>query len=151
MKRADIIASLIGVSLCGYVFWASGKFPEDNVLLLGPSFFPRLLAWALFFMSIVLLVKALMGKSMESKEKFDIKDPGIQRAGIALLATIVYIFTLDFLGFIIGSTIYLVFLMYLLKLRSYGRMFLISLSVTFIVFAVFRVFLHITLPLGFLG
>jgi len=77
LKKADIIASILGIFLSAYVFWATVKFPEDNVLLLGPSFFPRIVAGALIFMCVVLLAKALMGKSMLSKDKFDIRDPDI--------------------------------------------------------------------------
>jgi len=137
--------------LSGYVFMATAQFPQDNVLLLGPSFFPRLLAVGLLIMSILLLIKALMGRSMQSNDKFDIKNPGTQRAGIALLATIVYCLVLPYLGFIIDSVLYLIFLMYLLKQRSYLKMVIISLGVTFMVYAVFRMALNITLPLGLLG
>jgi len=151
LKKADIIAAIVGILLSGYVFMATAQFPQDNVLLLGPSFFPRLLAVGLLIMSILLLIKALMGRSMQSNDKFDIKNPGTQRAGIALLATIVYCLVLPYLGFIIDNVLYLIFLMYLLKQRSYLKMVIISLGVTFMVYAVFRMALNITLPLGLLG
>jgi putative tricarboxylic transport membrane protein len=151
LKRADIIVGIIGVLLSGFVFMETVKFPEDKVLIMGPSFFPKLLATGLMVMSIILLIKALMGKSMQTNEKFDIKDPGIQRSGIALLATVIYCLLLPHLGFILDSTLYLVFLMYLLKQRSYIKMTLISLAVSLAVFAIFRIALNITLPLGFFG
>lgn len=151
MKKADIIAGILGLFVAFYVIMESGKFPEDNVLLMGPSFFPRILAVLMLIMSIALIVIALMGKSAKNAEKLDIRDPGIQRSIIALVATVIYLLLFKRLGFIIGSIIYLMFLMYLLKLRNYVKMVLVSVGVSLAVYYIFRVALSITLPLGLLG
>ncbi|MBZ4655118.1 MAG: hypothetical protein JG781_2475 [Peptococcaceae bacterium] len=151
MKKADIIAGILGLALSVYVAWAAAQFPEDKVLLLGPHFFPTLLAIGLGLMSLILIAKAMLGKAKKAGETFDLKDPGIQRAGIALLATILYGILLPHVGFIIMSIVYLFFLMCLLKQRNYSKMLAIALGVTFIVYGIFRVALNITLPTGFLG
>ena len=122
MKKADIIAGILGILLSFYIFMESAKFPEDNVLLMGPSFFPRILAVLMLIMSIALIVIALMGKSAKTAEKLDIRDPGIQRSIIALVATVIYLLLFKRLGFILDSILYLMFLMYLLKLRNYVQM-----------------------------
>ena len=151
MKKADIIAGLLGLSLSFYIIIQSGKFPEDNVLLLGPSFFPRILAVLMLVMSTTLIITALLGKSARTAEKLDIRDPGIQRSIITLVVTVIYLLLLKHIGFIINTIVYLMFLMYLLKLRNYLKMVLVSVGVTIAVYYVFRVALNITLPLGILG
>ena len=151
MKRADIIAGILGLFVGFYVIIESRTFPDDEVLLMGPSFFPIVLSVLMLIFSIALIVNALMGRSAKKAEKLDLRDPGIQRSIISLLATIVYLSTLEKLGFIIGSIIYLMFLMYLLKLRNYVKMVLVSVGVSLAVYYIFRVALSITLPLGLLG
>jgi len=151
LKKADIIAGILGLFVAFYVIMESGKFPEDNVLLMGPSFFPRILAVFMIVMSISLIVVALMGKSAKNAEKLDIRDPGIQRSIIALVATIIYLFLFKRLGFILDSILYLMFLMYLLKLRNYVQMVLVSVGVSVAVYFIFKVGLSITLPLGIFG
>ncbi|NLT95980.1 MAG: tripartite tricarboxylate transporter TctB family protein [Clostridia bacterium] len=151
MKKADIIAGLLGLALSFYIIVQSGKFPEDHVLLLGPSFFPRILAGLMVVMSTVLIIKALLGKSAPTAEKLYIKDPGIQRSIITLIATVIYLLLLKRVGFIVDTIVYLMFLMYLLKLRDYLKMVLVAVGVTFAVYYVFKVALNIALPLGFWG
>lgn len=151
MKKADIIAGLLGLALSFYIIIQSGKFPEDKVLLMGPSFFPRILAVVMLVMATILIISALLGKSAQTAEKFDIRDPGIQRSIITLAVTVIYLLVLKRIGFIIDTIIYLMFLMYLLKLRNYLQMLLVSVGVTLTVYYIFRVALNITLPLGILG
>ncbi|MFZ5966061.1 MAG: tripartite tricarboxylate transporter TctB family protein [Bacillota bacterium] len=151
MKRADIISGIIGVLISAYVFYESSKFPEDIVMIIGPSYFPRILATALLLVSGILIIHAYLGKSKKINGSFDIKNPGIQRAGIALLVTMIYCMVLNTLGFIISSTLYLFFLMVLLKKRNYIKMTIISTFVTLGIYFIFKALLNITLPSGFLG
>lgn len=142
---------MIGVLISSFVFYESSKFPEDIIMKIGPSYFPRILATGLLLASGILILQAFMGKSKQSAERFDIKEPGIQRAGIALAGTIIYCTVLDTMGFILSSTIYLFFLMYLLKKRNYLKMTAISAAVTVGIYFIFKTVLNITLPSGFLG
>ncbi|SHI87644.1 Tripartite tricarboxylate transporter TctB family protein [Geosporobacter subterraneus DSM 17957] len=151
MRKADIIGGLMGVFISAFVFYESSKFPEDIVMKIGPSYFPRILAMGLLLVSGILILQAYMGKSKKPAEKFDIKEPGIQRAGIALLSTIVYCMILDKVGFIPSSILYLVFLMYLLEKRNYVKMTMISTAVVVGIYIIFKTILNITLPSGFFG
>lgn len=148
MKKADIIAGIIGLCLSAYVIWDASQFPEDHVLLLGPSFFPIALAIGLALFSIVLIGLALCGKSLPCTDPFDIKSPSIHRALISLLASILYCIVIDYLGFIITSIVYLLFLLYLLKVRNYKKMLSVSIGVTIVIYGIFHTLLDITLPTG---
>lgn len=151
MKKADIIAGVIGLLIAVYVIRDAYYFPEDKVLLLGPSFFPTALAVGLGILSLVLIVLALAGKSRPSTDPFNIKDPGVHRAIICLAAIVAYCRLFEFLGFIITSTAFLFALMYLLKRRDYLKMAAVSIGVTLLIYGIFNRLLDISLPAGLLG
>lgn len=150
MKRADIIAGILGIALAVYVFVVTASFPEDKVVLMGPAFFPRMLAFGIAVFSLVLLVSAFFKRYLEKEKRLGLsfRDKGLQRAALSLAATALYCFGLEYLGFFVCSIAYLLFLMFLLKDRKYLQMVLTSIIVTGAVFIVFRSFLNITLPLG---
>jgi len=151
LKKPDIIAGVIGVALSVYIIREAYYFPEDQVLLLGPSFFPSVLAVGLGILSLTLLALALGGKSRPAADPFNLKDPGVQRTGVSLLAIIVYCKLLGVLGFIITSSLYLFGLMYLLRRRDYPLMAAVSVGVTLLIYAIFNRLLDISLPAGLLG
>lgn len=148
MKRADIIAGILGLALSGYIFFVTAGFPEDQVVRVGPAFFPRMLAAGLAIFSLILLFNAIIRRQQESDTHFSLKDPGTRRAIISLAATIIYCLCFDLLGFITCTIIYLLFLMLLLKERRYVQMTITALVVTMVVFFIFKVLLNITLPMG---
>lgn len=150
MKRADIIAGSLGIALAVYVLIVTASFPEDQVVRVGPAFFPRMLAIGLLAFSLLLIVSAFFKNYTEKRDgsRLSLKDKGIQRAAIALVATILYCLGFEYFGFFTCSIVYLLFLMFLLKDRKYLQMVLTSVIVTAAVFVIFRTFLNITLPLG---
>lgn len=148
MKRADIIAGILGISLCFLIFYITSGFPEDQVVRIGPAFFPRLLAVGLGIFSAILLLSACIRKHAETHEGFSIKDRGVQRGIISVGATVIYCLLFDYLGFITCTIIYLIFLMLLLKDRKYLQIASTSITATIAVFFIFKVLLNITLPMG---
>jgi putative tricarboxylic transport membrane protein len=151
LKIPDIIAGILGIVIAVYVIFTAHFFPEDKVLLLGPSFFPTVLAIGLAFFSLLLLTSALRGRSRPANDPFDIKTPGVQRACVSLAASVAYCALFSTLGFILTSVIYLFALMYLLKRRDYLKMAAVSIGVTLLVYGIFNKLLDISLPAGFLG
>ncbi len=148
MKRADSIAGLIGLALSIFVIYSISNFPENQMTQVGPAFFPKFLAFGLGFFSLLLLITAFTQKKTMKAAHLNLKDPGLQRAGLSLSATILYCFVLDFFGFIASSVIFLLFLMFLLRERRYLQMITIACVTTGSVFLVFKIFLNITLPMG---
>lgn len=148
MKRADIIASILGLALCLYIFYTTAGFPEDQVVRVGPAFFPRLLAAGLGFFSFILLVSAFTRQYREKHTNFSLKDRGTQRGIISVGATVLYCFFFDSLGFITCTIVYLLFLMALLKERKYIQMTITAVVITIAIFFIFNGLLNITLPMG---
>jgi len=148
MRRADIIAGILGIALCFLIFYLTSTFPEDQVVSVGPAFFPRLVAAGLGIFSAILLLRACTHKYLETHSGFSFKDREIQRGIVSFGATVIYCLFFEYLGFITCTIIYLIFLMLLLKDQHYVQLTITSIAVTIAVFFIFRILLNITLPLG---
>jgi putative tricarboxylic transport membrane protein len=148
MKRADIVAGILGLCLCALVFYLTASFPEDQVVRVGPAFFPRLLSAGLGIFSAILLVSAFFKANAASESGFSLRDPGIRRGIVSVVATVIYCYLFEYLGFITLTIIYLIFLMLLLKERHYFQIVSTAIGVTIAVFFIFEGLLNITLPMG---
>lgn len=150
MKKADIIAACIGLALCIYIWISSEDFPPDVVMHIGPEFFPRIIAVLLAIACLTLLGQALISNSAEKAETLSLSDPGIRRGLVVLAMTVVYILVMDILGFLIATVVFMMFMMYLLKLRNYIKMLMWSIGTAIVVNLAFTGLLEIQLPLGLL-
>lgn len=150
MNKPNIIAGILGMLLSCYIFFTAMKFPKPPATLLGPDFFPMILSLGLFIFSLSLLVQAILKKCNVEYEKMDIKSPEVIRSSMSLVATLIYVLLMQFIGFITATIIYLLFLMYLLKNREYVKMGIVSIVVSIIIYLLFKNLLHITLPSGLL-
>ena len=152
MKRANIVAALIGMGFSSAVFIVTLGFRKFKNVPIGPEFFPRWLAIGLFACSAALLVQALRTKSADNRPAptLSIFDKGMQRllAGVAII--VLYAFLWDSLGFVIITPFGLFALMFLLGLRRYRVMIVFSLGAMIVIFCAFRYLLGIDMPVGIL-
>lgn len=150
MRKANIVFSILGMLLCAYIWISSASFPRDAIMIIGPEFFPRVMATGMGIASIVLLIHTLwIGHAGEAKP-IHFNDPGIRRTIILFMAAVLYAVLLEPLGFIITTILFMMFMMYMLKFRSYGLMFLASLATVCLVIFAFQIMLQIQLPPGIL-
>lgn len=150
MKKANIVFGILGLLLCAYVWISSASFPRDAIMIIGPEFFPRVMATGMGIASTVLLVHTLfIGHAGEAKP-INFKDPGIRRAVIVFLSAVIYAFLLETLGFIISTILFMMFIMYMLQFRTYGKMLLASVATVAVIIFAFQIMLQIQLPPGIL-
>ena len=150
MKVADIAFGCVGLLLCGFVWIDSAGFPKDVIMKIGPDFFPRLVVVAMAIACISLIVQGALAKNTEQTEGLSLKDSGIQRALAVLALAVVYVYSMDFLGFIVSTVITMMVMMYMLRLRNYLQMFLVSVCAAFFINFAFSGLLGIQLPAGLL-
>jgi len=152
VKKANIIAGIIGMGFSSAVYIATLGFKKFKNVPIGPEFFPRWLAIGLFICSAVLLVQAIRVKPADDPPAPTLSffDKGIQRllAGAGII--VVYALSWNFLGFIIATPLGLFALMFLLGLRRYPVMIVFSLGAMIVIFCAFRYLLGIDMPLGIL-
>ncbi len=150
MKKADLSAGIISLLLGLFALWEASKMPSDQIMKIGPNFFPNILAGFLIFFSLLLIIKALKGQSQGSVAPFNFAHLGVRRGLITLVAGIVFCVVLEPLGFAFSTILFLSLMMYVIGKRNYLLIAGVPPLITFGIWLVFEKILHLTLPLGVL-
>ena len=150
MKTADLIGGGSGIALGSYILYEGSKMPADLIMKIGPSFFPDVLAVGLIFFSLILIVYALLGRSKGESEAISLKDKGIQRALVSLVAIVAYAVLLNPLGYPIVTVLLVSGVMILLGKRGPIQIVCVSLATTFVVWLLFAKLLMLSMPMGIL-
>jgi putative tricarboxylic transport membrane protein len=143
MRRADL---LIGLGLLVFAavyfqqsFEITRGFASDR---LGPAFFPRLLAGVLAGLAVVLIMRALSGRSNPTP-------PPAMRLGVflgTLGLMIVYSLALPRAGFLVATPLLLAGVIWLLGLRRWSTVAGTAVGVTATLYIVFARMLKVLLP-----
>jgi len=146
MKQYDIYCGLLLLATAIFVIGASLKMGLGDVGSPKPGFFPFLVGFLLFFLSLGIIILAL-------KERH--KDPTFKEWSslrvsvlLTLAVLIVYAISLEFLGYIVGS--FFLFL-YLFKVPA-GKKWVVSIFMAMVVvslsYYIFGVLLQAQFPKG---
>jgi len=145
MRRADLV---IGFALLAFTavyaqqsFLIRRGFASDR---LGPAFFPRLLALALGVLALLLITRALAGRS-------DLSRPPAIRTGVfagVLALMVAYAFLMPRVGFLIATPVLLGAVIRILGLRNWTTLVGTALGVTVVLYVIFGRALHVLLPMG---
>lgn len=145
MRRADLLIGLGLLVFAGVYFEQSFAirrgFAADR---LGPAFFPRLLALTLAVLAVILVVRAVTGRSDPSR-------PPAIRLGIfasVLVLLVAYVLLLPRLGFVLATPPLLGAVIWLLGLRNWPSLAGTALGLTAGLYVVFGRALHVLLPMG---
>ncbi len=147
-KRIDIS---VGAALSVFstaVFLYANQYKGRGVSQYGPNFFPQFLSALLFITSILLIVNAVRGNYQKDLE--GIHFAGLVRSGITVGISIVYLVAMQFLGFFLSTLIFLYAMITFLGQKGKLVRIISCISVSVIVYAIFKFFLKIPLPEGFL-
>lgn len=146
MKKANVITSVILMILSIFVFYQASQFPtlggED---VTGPDLFPKALAVLLIFLSVLLLCSTIANPFSDHVKLWG---KGSVKAFMTMGTIAIYLAMLKWLGFFIGTLIFLSALIHLLGQKTYIRTFVLSLGITIIIFWVSRTLLFVPLPTG---
>ena len=152
MKKANIISAVIGMIVSAAAFGYTFTFKQFKNVPVGPEFFPRVLAIALFIFCVLLLLTNLKTSETNNKSAptMSLKNRGMQKALAGLAIVVVYALLWEVLGFLIITPIAIFLMTLLLGKRSYIKMIVIAVGATAIVFLAFKYLLGIQMPLGFM-
>lgn len=150
MKTADLIGGGSGIALGSYILYEGSKMPADLIMKIGPSYFPNVLAVGLIFFSFILIVYALLGRSKGESEAISLKDKGVQRALVSLVAIVAYAVLFNPLGYPIVTVLLVSGVMILLGKRGPIQIVCVSLATTFVVWLLFAKLLMLSMPMGIL-
>lgn len=146
-KRIDIgVGSALSL-FSVIVFLYADQYSMERLSQYGPDFFPKALAVIMLCFSVKLIVDAsVRGKFQKDMETIDRK--GFIRSAITLGIAIVYLLTMQLLGFLISTILFLYVLMTYIGHKGKLVRLLASVGVSLVVFGIFVLFLKIPLPEG---
>jgi putative tricarboxylic transport membrane protein len=147
MKKADIIAAVIVIPICLYVFYESEKWPIP-ALLGRPFIIPRGVATFLLITALLLLYRALKGRALELEKKLEGAD--LQRVAGAAVLTFGYLFVVERIGFFITTFSYMLLFALVLGERRWFHLLLFAVLVPVVAYTLFSTTLHVPLPRGWL-
>jgi hypothetical protein len=146
VKRADIGAGIGLIVLSAWFFWYANAYRKATIYFYGPNFFPQILAIAMTFCAVILIVRGVQGKVLPQSDRIDLK--GFVRMVLAIVICIGYLFLMQVIGFAMGTSVFLFVLMTFLRQQGLIKRIASSISASLIVWAIFRYFLVIPLPTG---
>jgi hypothetical protein len=148
MRKEDIGIGIGLLILSTWLFWYVGRYRIKEIYGYGPDFFPRVLAVMMAVLGLSLIINALLGSSLKMGDRIDPK--GFVRMLISIAICIGYLFLTKILGFATATFIFLFVLMTFLKQKGIFIRLFSCLGTALIVWAIFRYFLIIPLPEGWL-
>ena len=141
------------ISLAIFVIIEAVEMPPfviQNKELPGPGFFPFIIGIILIAGGIYEILNPLVKKQLIISHKFSwnfIKDRGKQNIIIAILAIIFYVPIIQWLGFLLGSFLFLVLLMARLKVGWLKSIVISAILILLTAWMFEKVFL-VTFPIG---
>jgi hypothetical protein len=147
MKKADIIAGVIVIPICLYVFYESGKWPVP-ALLGRPFVIPRGVASFLLVATFVLLYRALTGRSAPLENP--LVGANLRRVIGTAVITFGYLPLVERVGFLGTTFLYMLLFAWVLGERRRPRLVLFAILVPLVVFVLFSTALHVPLPRGWI-
>lgn len=152
MRKGDRVLGLIGLGLSLWLIWEASRFDYMTQYTPGPGFHPFWLGVCLGLLSLYLLFDTFKRKLDKEYEKKCL--PGrksLTRLGLILLLTTAFALSMGTLGFVLTTFAFIVLILAVLEgynvFRSivYGTFFSVS------IFFIFRWWLEVDLPRGWLG
>lgn len=123
----------------------------DKVLLepeeIPPIFFPRVVLLVIFVLSVLVILRIVVRKSTEF---VDLNWNGVRRVLIMLAALLVYVLLFKLLGFIVVTTLLMLFLSWYYGNRSWIKLLALAVAFPPLIYFLFTRLFHILLPRGIL-
>lgn len=156
-KFGDVVVGVFFMILGIVLIVAAMALPKSKVMDIGPDFMPTVIGGLMFVLAAVLAVQGFLGL----KDKKDIDPASLpkcdyKRVGLSVLLVLIYVFTMQPVGFIPTSLVFLLLMMLVLapddkrKPKDIILLLVIDVIFTFAVYFLFRNAFMIILPPGIL-
>lgn len=121
-------------------------------LEMGPGFFPFLAGGILTLLSFIVLVLSFADKRVsEQREAFWVNKQGRLLVLLTLFVTVLYILTLNYLGFLLSTFLLLLFLFRIIGRQKWWVVGVGSVTTVVLVYLIFEIWLLSNLPRGILS
>lgn len=148
MANAGIWMGMILLAFAGLLFQQSLTYDYYSGVLPGPGLFPLWLTGILAVLAIFYIIDCYRNGSISVKDILP-KGEGMKKV-LVLMGTLIFVIVATpYIGYILSTMIMLYFL-FALSYKWHSSL-LISVVITLITYYVFKKFLSVPLPTGFLG
>jgi len=135
-----IAGSIISISIFFYYQTVLFQIPE-TVNITNPSLIPRIWIIILILLSIMLLIKS-------KNTKTEITNSSPKNVLIIIAFLIIYLISMQWVGYFLTTPAFILATMYLLKYRKPAFMAIVAFGFVLFSYFIFNKLLHIDLPLG---
>lgn len=144
----DISFSILLLILTAWLFMESPNLISKVALEpdeIPPIFFPRIILFILFCLSLVVLAKQIFG---QSAFRLNLTLPGLQRMIVATLAMFAYLLIFKHIGFILSTALFTFAMTWYYGNKSWPKIIALTIIFPPIVNLIFDKIFHIFLPKG---
>jgi len=150
MKKGLIISCVILIALSVYGLIESSRLERTMTMGIGIGFLPFAMSLAIGGLSITFLVGILRGR-VKIKDDAIFQPDGRGRVIVVVALLMGYILLIELIGYVLSTFLYLAATIIFLRRERIVNAVLMSVGLTFFLYAIFRLWLKSPLPTGFLG
>lgn len=131
---------------CLIGFYFVNQLPEVSANMdVGPAFFPKLIIWVIFVMNILFVLNQLFIMKNAEEDEEEIKQ-SITRFFMIIILLIAYIFSWNIIDYKIATFLLLIAIMFMLSIREWKKLVIISAGFVLITYILFEVLLRVSMP-----
>ncbi|WP_301107725.1 tripartite tricarboxylate transporter TctB family protein [Sporosarcina sp.] len=149
LRTMDRKVSLIIMALAIFYLILSYRLPKLAFTKVDADVLPLGLGYLLLGLAVILFIQN-KPETEEQKERRKIKKEDLNLLLVTLAALILYVFCLEFLGFVITTIVFLSLTMRMYGYMNWMRNIIVSFVFTFVLYLSFNYLLKIFLPQGIL-
>lgn len=142
IRHTDKIASGLLFLLTAVIFFLTEEFPSGFGQT-SPAFFPRVIVSLIALFALVQLIDSFRTEEVRS---YEISPSVVVTVGIAAALVVGYVVLLPYLGFLLGTALFLVVSMHFSGVEEIGKSVPVSVGVTLVLYYIFVQFLRVPLP-----
>ena len=118
----------------------------------GPGFFPFIVGLVLGVLAAVVYFQARRAASStkETEQPLWANSSGVKKVVLTTIALLVYAVSMNYLGFLVSTFIFFIFLLRTIEPQRWGLVILESLLASGVSYTIFEIWLQAQLPRGFL-
>ena len=148
MQKNDLYSS-VALCLTGLAFMVGGlRLGFGSLHTPGPGFMPMIVGGALSSLSFVLIVLTLMGGPLRGRLTFWQENGNWRKIFFAFLSLIFFLVFVNYLGYLITTSLFLIYLLRFIGKRAWGSSVLVGVIASVASYFVFKVVLEVRLPIG---
>jgi putative tricarboxylic transport membrane protein len=154
MKKYDFMSSLAWMIIAALFCGGSINLGLGDLRDPGPGFFPFVMSAFIFLFALLVLIFSLTGRKgydSASEKKFRPEGDGIKRISLTIGALFMYVFLLDYLGFVLCAFLFIFFLLRFIEPQKWTTVFCGAGLTAVLSYTIFEIWLKVQMPIGPLG